>query len=260
MGIGSWPLKSCSLLATPRSRLRHGLGVADPQAQKIVGGVSTIAGAAGGAAGAGLLGAGAASLAAGPVGIAIFAGLALASVLAGFIGGGCGQACIEASQAEQIYERAVDDIYHVAQAGMITANEFLTGAQNFLAAGQQHLTQLLQSGDSKARGGLTNMQSSIGGVTSKASSLSQTRTAILDLNAAASLFGSSAGWYAGSASAGDQAAIAYLQSLPANPPPSPVVTQNEAGVTLAGFTLSPAAIGLGLALLVGGIWIFSGGE
>ena len=40
--------------------------------------------------------------------------VALGALLASFLGGGCGQACIASSQAEQIYEVACDDLQAVA--------------------------------------------------------------------------------------------------------------------------------------------------
>jgi hypothetical protein len=81
----------------------------------------------------------------------------VAGLLALFhVGQGCGNACIESAQTEEIFEAATENILYAAKAGMITASQAQAAMQWILQQGDAAMTQLLQS-DSKAKGGKTNM-------------------------------------------------------------------------------------------------------
>ena len=138
---------------------------------------------------------------------------ALTELVSSFIGGGCGQACINSAQAEQIYEIAGDDLAKAYNLGMITADEYSTGIENVISAGTQHM-QALEATDPSASKGLANMLKSI--PSASATPNGPTPGSVpLDLAAlqAAFIQPGASGWYAGSVSAGTQLALTYLQAL-----------------------------------------------
>jgi hypothetical protein len=76
------------------------------------------------------------------------------------IGQGCGNACTESSETEQIFEVAGWDIELAATAGMITQAQAVAALQWLLQQGQSAM-QSLESSDSKAAAGLTNLTNTI---------------------------------------------------------------------------------------------------
>jgi hypothetical protein len=162
----------------------------------------------------GLVGAGAAT----GVGLIIIAGIALISLLIHFIGGGCGQACIESSEGEQIYEVAADDIWAVAnQLGMISQSDYAGYMQAIIAAGTAHMQQLAQGGDNQANQGLVNMTNVINAEAALGASLPATAPNALDLATAQTVFleVTAPGWYSTSVAAGNQLALSLLTATPA---------------------------------------------
>jgi hypothetical protein len=176
----------------------------------------------------------------------------LTELVSSFIGGGCGQACIASAQAEQIYEYAGQCLDAVAKAGMLSQGDLVSGLESILSAGQQHL-QSLESQDPQAAKGLTNLTSTLTSDINAAGGIPSVAPNPLDISQAATLFPSTTGWYAGSASAGAQLALAYLQSLPAS--------SSLGSVTVAGASISKGMIYLaGAGILLLGFWWFSKGE
>ena len=221
-------------------------------------GNATVKGAseiAGGAATAGIGIAAAAGSAAATAAIPIVGPIvALATLLASFIGGGCGQACINASQAQQIYEYAGQCLDAVAGAGMINQSELLAGLQNLLSAGLQHM-QAIGSNSSDAKG-TTTLQNALNQDISYAGTIPAVAPNPLNLAQAQALFPSTSGWYAGSAAAGAQLAVAYLQSLPATATATGSTASTPGTVTVLGNTFSTTELLLGAAALVG-IYFFT---
>jgi hypothetical protein len=190
----------------------------------------------------------------GPLAPIVAAGGAVIALLSSFIGGGCGTACTDASQAEQIYEAAVDNLSAVSsKLGMISSAEFISGAQQILASGQQHMEAL--SAQKQAANGAANMEKDISQMISAApNTLPPARTAALNVSAAQAVFiggpggASTSGWYAGSVAAAAQLATAFLESLPpggggpAASPSSATGLIEEAGSV---FTDNSASTGIG---------------
>lgn len=87
-------------------------------------------------------------------------GAAVAVVLLAlhFIGGGCGQPCIEGSKAEQIYEASADNLYQAYKLGMISAVHAMAGMAYLISAGTHHLQQF---NTPEANRGITNMTNTI---------------------------------------------------------------------------------------------------
>lgn len=256
-GLAGLPLRTprgfqCPARQFPR---RCGLGAGSPGTAQAV----SIGGTAAGiaipvAASAGLIAAGTAAAAVPIIGAVVGLGILIASL----IGGGCGQACIESSKAEQIYEVACDDIQHVAQLGMIAQSDYQAAIQALIQGGQQHLTQLQQQGDKKAADGLKNLiKSTAGNVSFQAP---PTATAPLDLAKAQSVFvqPSPGHWYPDSVAAGNQLALQYLQQLQSN---SSIFSSapGTGTVSILGTTVSTSTLLVGIALL-GAAFYFSGGK
>lgn len=76
------------------------------------------------------------------------------------IGQGCGQACITSAATEQIFEVAGWDVELAGLAGMINQAQAVAALQWLLAQGESTMTSL-QSTDSKAKAGLTNLTNTI---------------------------------------------------------------------------------------------------
>lgn len=162
----------------------------------------------------GFVGAGAAT----GVGLLIIAGIALISLLIHFIGGGCGQACIESAEGEQIYEVAADNMWAVANGlGMISQADYASYIQAILAAGTAHMQQLAQGGDNQANQGLVNMTNVINAEGALGASLPATAPNALDLTAAQAAFipVTAAGWYSTSVAAGNELTLSLLSATPA---------------------------------------------
>jgi hypothetical protein len=255
----------------PRSIRLRGLGTGDPAAQQALGGAATIATATAGAASTGVLGTAALGLATGPAAPFVIAGIVIAALLAKFIGGGCGQACIDASMAEQIYEAAADNAYALFAAGMVPLAAAVAFMQQMIAAGQQHMAQL---GDTKQlRNGSANLTKVINAEIAAAQSLPTPTEVPLDLNAARAKYLSGGGrgtWYPQSLSAADQITDQWVQAAIANPPAGAVdasgnvvgapgsgspLALTSSGVSVAGHSFSFAEIAIGLALLFGGFYL-----
>jgi hypothetical protein len=208
-GLGTFPLAGSGARNSVRRPRRRGLGAGDPTAQGAVqiGGTVASVGTSIGAS-AGLIAASAVPI--------VGAAVALIGLIASFIGGGCGNACVDSSEAEQIYEYAAQCLDAAAKAGMIDQNQLQTGLQNLLSGGQQHM-QALEATDSSAKNGYANLTKALNSDLAYAATVPTVAPNALDLSTVQSLFPGTTGWYAGSAQAGAQLAMAYLEALPASP-------------------------------------------
>lgn len=241
-GLGVAFSNPYAVTPNPGRRLRRrGLGAGNPTAEGAVQIGGTVAGAGTSIAVA------AAALPAIAVPI-VGAAVALVSLLASFIGGGCGNACIDSSEAEQIYEYAAQCLDAVAKAGMIDQNQLQTGLQNLLSGGQQHM-QALEATDSKAKAGYANLTKALNSDLSYASTVPAVAPNALDLSTVQSLFPSTTGWYAGSAQAGAQLALTYLQALPTSPASAASLTSGTVSVLGSTFSVTEILLLAGAAAL-----------
>lgn len=152
---------------------------------------------------------------AGPAAPVVAAVGAVVSLISEFFGGGCGAACTESAELEQVPEVALDDLQAVAQSqpGAVSSSMFEEAYNAIIQYGEQQLTALAQKGDSKASGGLTNLQNSTN-YSSFIASLPEEATVALDVDAAETTIDGHAttGWYAASVEAGNQLALQVVQS------------------------------------------------
>jgi hypothetical protein len=192
----------------------------------------------------------------------------LVSLISSFVGGGCGSACVQAAEAEQIYEYAGQCLDAVAAAGMLGQNDLLTGLETILNAGVQHMQAL--ASDPKAAAGTTNLQKTLGSDITGASQYPPTAPNALNITQAQTLFPGTSGWYASSASAGAQLALAYLNSVPSAAASTSTATGVvssiataiglPATVTIAGVSLSSSTILIGVAIVAGLLYFQSKGD
>ncbi len=228
-------------------RRRHqGLGEGLPTASGIT--------AAGGGIAASLIGAkvfGAAA-ASGPLAPLVLAGTAVVALLLKFFGGGCGDACVDASKIEQIYEAAALDLEEVGKLGMISREEAAQGMQMFIRAGQQHEAQL---NDEHAQEGAANLTKVIEQIIARSQSLSSEAKNPLDLDAARAAYISTSKtlgkeWYPDSLSAAAEMASQYLSSLAASPlrQASQAAGRVESALKSAGIPPALALVALGIAV------------
>lgn len=232
-------------MAAPRfNPVRRGMGAGSPQAQQIAAGAEQ-------AASGGFAVAAAAGASLGPAAPIALAVIGIAALIAHFVGGGCGQACIIAAKAEQIYEAAADNLLAVGKLGMITAEEAVAGMQLFIQGGVQHEAAL--GNTSQEQAGAKHLTEVIQNEIAAAQSLPSTRSAPLDLTRAAAAFlqPGAAGWYPDALGPAEQLTLAYLQGLPAGGGPRtlPGSTAPDTGlVAQVGGVLSSVADSVSSAL------------
>lgn len=142
------------------------------------------------------------------VGAAIAAAAGIASALG--VGQGCGSACTNAAQQEQVYEAAADNLFNVAKAGLISGQD--------AAALMQQLIQMAQlaeasQGTKQSSSGASNAASVIQaemssalqfGAATQPFSLAAAQAAFMPVN--------TSGWYPQSLAAASQLAAQILQS------------------------------------------------
>lgn len=172
-------------------------------------------------------------------------------VISKFFGGGCGQACVQSATLEQVPEVALDDLDRVTsqQPGAISGGMFEQAWQAIINYGTQQLQQLEAKGDSRAAGGITNLQKSTD-YSSLVASLPAEPTVTLDVTRAQSVFTSpsASGYEPGSVSAGNALALQVLQAIAASSTVGSVagsaVASIETSTGLPGWLLVAAAAGL----------------
>lgn len=189
---------------------------------------------------------------AGPAAPFVALGGELMALFTSFFGGGCGQACQIPARAEQIYERAANDILAVGKDGQLGPNETAAGISAMLNAGIQHLTQLEKQVGQHASDAIANMQNKAIGPEIAVAAALPPASKPLNPQTAPAVFGMAGpGWYSDSAAAGDQLAMAYLASV------AGATTVTASGVQVLGVQLSWTEILLGGAVLVGVAWWMS---
>jgi hypothetical protein len=133
------------------------------------------------------------------------------------VGEGCGQACIESAQTEQIFEIAADNILAAAKAGMITASQAVAAMQWIQQQGDAQMAQLAQT-DSKAKAGQVNMdkviQDEIKSVAPNTPPIpTDAPTAALDPTKLETSIFIQSGWYAQSRAAGASLALQAIAEV-----------------------------------------------
>jgi hypothetical protein len=140
------------------------------------------------------------------IGIAV--GVAL--ILVHYFGHGCGQPCIDAAKAEQIYEAAVDDIFAVYKLGMITQGQTIGIMTHLFAAGTQHMAGF---NTSQANKGAINMQTVISALIAQVPHTAQAKATPLNLNTAHLDYIQGPGWYPDALTAATPLADEYLTAV-----------------------------------------------
>lgn len=188
--------------ANQRSHPRVGLGTGTP--------IGEAAGATLGTAGTIM----ALAPATGPAAPFVMAAGALVSLISSFVGGGCGSACTNAADTEQIYEAAADMALWLGQHGMVTAEEATSFMEALIQAGVQHESQF---GTKQSQAGAANLTSVINAEISDAQSLPATATVPLSMSAIDQAYPQpgTAGWQSPSIAAAQQLVEQWAGSLPA---------------------------------------------
>jgi hypothetical protein len=240
--------------ARPQLGQLAALGAGSVEAQQIVGSAGAIATAVTTAGtSSAIVGALPFMAAAGPAAPFVAIGAIAATLLAKYIGGGCGSACTNAAKAEQIYEAAADNMRACYVAGMMTAGQFQAICQALIQSGQQHLATF---GTKQAQAGSANLTNVI---TAEMNALSGAPATLIPVNLAAahSLYVSGGGWYPDSLAAAAQLSDSYLQSLPA---PATSTTGSIIGGTGITGSLGTAATSFFDVTIAGiPLWIIAGG-
>ncbi|HUD74589.1 MAG TPA: hypothetical protein VMQ76_05905 [Terracidiphilus sp.] len=178
----------------------------------------------------------------------------LVSIIGEFFGGGCGAACTQSATLEQVPEVALDDMQAVSQQqpGAISAAMFQEAYNAILNYGVQQLQALQAKGDSRAAGGITNLEKSTDQYKAYIATLPANATVALDVTAAQQVFTDPAakGWEPGSVAAGNSLALQVLQSIAsAGSSSASTVTGIEAATGLSGTTLLLIAGALAYTLI-----------
>lgn len=146
---------------------------------------------------------------AGPIGAAagLLVGLALK------LGEGCGNSCIQASKALQVYEVAANDIIAVAESGMISGSQAADMVSSVIQAGLSTLANLKANGDDKAQGGIDILNKEAASLVSQAGSFGKA-TKSYDSKVAQSLMKnpSTPNWYSDAIISGNNIAMGLLNS------------------------------------------------
>ena len=158
-------------------------------------------------------------------------------ILIGKIFHGADPRQVPASQVEQSFEAASNNLCYVGQAGMISRDEALAGMRLFLQKGDQFYAEQGKALGAAGEKGKANMHKVIEAEISAASrAIQPTRTRALDLAAASALYEKpgKAGWYKESLEAAARLADAYLAELPKAPAEKVASAVSKTASLLAG--------------------------
>lgn len=230
--------------AAPHSS-RRGVGAGTPAGQQVAAGASSIAA---GVAELGTTSALSGTLLAASAIPIVGAVAAIAALVLHFVGGGCGQACISAAEAEQIYEAAADNLMAALKLGMIPRSAAVAGMQAFIQAGQQHEARFATANGQmtpQAKAGVANLEKVIQAEIAKAETYPDAVMAPLNLATVQANFvqPGAKGWYASSVSAGAQLALAFLQQIASSLPPVTSPLPSGSAPTAGTAILSPTSPG-----------------
>lgn len=155
----------------------------------------------------------------GPAAPVVAAVGAVVDLVSEFFGGGCGNACVEAAQLEQVVESALNDIQSVAQSQPTAMSQsvFEEAYNAIMQNGLAALTKLAASDPSHANAAIANIQEYDNSQTF-VQSLPATATTALNLTAAQTTVDShpTQGWYAASVQAGGNLVMQILQQIAAS--------------------------------------------
>jgi hypothetical protein len=219
---------------------RH-LGTVATQAEGDVGALtSTTVGVTAAATSSGLIAASAATSWIPIVGGVIAALATIAELF--HVGQGCGNACIESAQTEQIFEAAADNVYYACKAGMLSGPQGVAAIQWLQEQGDSQMAQLEQT-DKSASGGKTNMDKTLAAEISSVQSAFGSNPATVPLNPTtlqSSIFiqPGTTGWYAQSIAAASSLALQAIAE-------ATNITSNATAA--AASTAGPAAVQSSLA-------------
>jgi hypothetical protein len=118
--------------------------------------------------------------------------IGVGALLFHFLGGGCGEACIDASKIEQVFEAAADNLFLIARAGMLPSSAAVAGMTHYRGVGDQAEHRL---GTTAAIMGSINLEKVINAEIAAAKLLPDKATQPLTLAAARALYVGGPGWY-----------------------------------------------------------------
>lgn len=140
-------------------------------------------------------------------------------ILLGKIFHGADPRQVPASQIQQAFEAASNNLHYVGKAGMISREEAVAGMRAFLRKGDEFFKESEKALGKAGTAGKAGMHKTIETeITATQRLVATTRTRSLDLVAAPKLYEKpgKAGWYKESLEAGGRLADSYLASLPQN--------------------------------------------
>lgn len=162
------------------------------------------------------------------VGGLVAAGAGIAAALG--LGQGCGNACINAADQEQVYEAAADDLMAAAKAGMIPGTIAAELMQSLISMAQQAEAQ---QNTQQSSAGASNAASVIQKEAQAAQALGSTISQPLNLSTVSQYFiqPGTSGWNAASLSAGATLALQLLESYASAAPSTMPSSQSAASST-----------------------------
>ncbi len=160
------------------------------------------------------------------------------------LGQGCGQACVSAATAEQVYEWASDMVKKALDAGMLTGQQAYQAGQWLIQQAKANMS----GGDSHMAAGLNNAIKVINNELPASLATSHpTQTTPLDPTRLASMFPKSkSGWYNVSVTDGNSLALQAIGTLPQ------VQTQINSAQSSGAAPASTSSSGFSKLLLAGG--------
>jgi hypothetical protein len=141
--------------------------------------------------------------------------IAVGALIFSFMGGGCGEACIDASKIEQVYEAVGTNLLALARIGMLGGYAAFVAIQHFLQAG--HLAEA-RLGTIEAQRGATNLMIVLANLGNAAKLLPHDPTQPLDIAVARTHYAGGPGWYPDSIKAANQLTDQWLVGLGAQMP------------------------------------------
>jgi hypothetical protein len=224
----------------------HALGQVATKAETDIGATAGTAGSVTAAAASSGLIAVSAATAWIPIVGGIIAGLATIAELF-HVGQGCGNACIESAQTEQIFEAASDNIYAACKAGMLSGAQGVAAIQWLQEQGDSQMAQLSQS-DKSAKAGQQNMDKTLAAEISSVQEAFGNSVATVPLNPTqleSSIFiqPGASGWYPQSISAAASLALQAIAEVTNVTSQATAATTSAAQPAVVQSSLAPSSPG-----------------
>jgi hypothetical protein len=143
--------------------------------------------------------------------------IAVGALIWSFLGGGCGQTCVDAAKVEQVFEAAATNLLLIGRAGMMGQKEVIVGIHHFLNVGLVAETRLATTA---AFNGANNLRTVLNNLLVSASALPLTGTKPLYLATARTLYVGGTGWYPDSIALASQMTDQFLIGAGAIKPPA----------------------------------------